>query len=165
MTASEIDSSTQSAPDPAPLCVDEYPSRVSMHHTDAAGVVYIGHPVQWAQVGMENLFRAAGHPVEALGRADVHYPMVRQVINHHRKLRLGDALVVRTFVSHVGNRSFTTTTQVAGPDGAVHVTVELTGVAVGRDGSKPAAGTWLRDLRSGAARHGWTADQTKEDRL
>lgn len=155
MTISEVDS--------AVLYVDEYTSHVSMHHTDAAGVVYIGHPIQWAQIGMENLFRAAGHPVEELGRANVHYPMVRQVINHHRKLRLGDPLAVRTFVSRVGNRSFTTTTQIAKPDGTVHVTVELTGVASGRDGSKPLAEQWLRDLHAEAARQGLTTDRTKED--
>ncbi|TYK51409.1 acyl-CoA thioesterase [Actinomadura decatromicini] len=155
MTLSDVDSALS--------YVDEYTSRVSMHHTDAAGVVYIGHPVQWAQVGMENLFRAAGRPIEELGRADVHYPMVRQVINHYGALRLGDLVVVRTFVSRVGGRSFTTTTRIAKPDGRVHVTVELTGVAVGRDGTKPPAGQWLRDLRSEAARHGLTADRTKED--
>ncbi|WP_067458153.1 acyl-CoA thioesterase [Actinomadura macra] len=159
MTLSEVDSAAVSAL----LYMDEYASRVSMHHTDAAGVVYIGHPIQWAQVGLENLFRAAGHPVEELGQANVHYPMVRQVIDHHRRLSLGDLLVVRTFVTAVGNRSFTTTTQIAKPGGEVHVTVGLTGVAVSRDGSKPIAEQWLRDLRSEAARHGLTADRTKED--
>lgn len=141
--------------------VDEYSSFVSMHHTDAAGVVYVGHPIQWAQVGMENLFRAAGHPIETLGQAPIHYPMVRLDINHWGKLRLGDPLRVRSFVSHVGNRSFTVRTQVISND-SIRVTVDMTGVAVGRDDTMPRAEDWLRELHDLAQLHGLVG--TKEER-
>lgn len=142
---------------------DRYATHVSMHHTDAAGVVYIASPSQWAQVGMENLFRAAGHSIEELAKAPVHYPMVRMEINHHGKLRLGDALTVRTFVARVGSRSFTVRSEVALADGPVRVTVDFTGVAVGRDGTKPLAEDWLRELYEGAADHGLIVKETKEN--
>lgn len=144
--------------------VDEFATHVSMHHTDAAGVVWVGAPVQWGQVGMENLFRAAGHPIESLKLSNTHYPIVRAEVNHHRKLRLGAELVVRTFVSRVGGRSFTVATQIATPTGEVHVTVELTGVANGRDGSKPQAEQWLRDMQSEAERNGLALGNRKGEK-
>lgn len=141
--------------------VDEFATYVSMHHTDAAGVVWVGAPVQWGQVGMENLFRAAGHPIESLKQANTHYPIVRAEVNHHQKLRLGEELIVRTFVSRVGGRSFTIATQIAKPTGEVHVTVELIGVANGRDGSNPQAEQWLRDMQAQAASRGLALDTRK----
>ncbi len=133
--------------------LDEYDAFVSMHHTDAAGVVYIGAPIGWAQIGMENIFRAAGHAVETLHAQNVHYPMVRQDISHAKSLRLGEPIVVRTFVSKVGTRSFTITTQILKAD-TVHVTIQLTGVAVGRDGTKPAVEPWITDLYDAALEAG-----------
>lgn len=144
--------------------VDEFITHVSMHHTDAAGVVWVGAPVQWGQVGMENLFRSAGHPIESLKLSNTHYPIVRAEVNHHQKLRLGEELVVRTFIARVGGRSFTVATQIAKPTGEVHVTVELTGVANGRDGSKPQAEQWLRDMQTEAANRGLTLATRKGDK-
>lgn len=142
---------------------DVYTSYVSMHHTDAAGVVYVASPSQWAQIGMENLFRAAGHPIEELGPAPVHYPMVRLEINHRGKLRLGDALTVRTFVARVGSRSVTVRSEIALASGPVRIVVDLTAVAVGRDGSKPHAENWLRELYEGAEHNGLIVKETKEN--
>lgn len=160
MTTTEI----TAADDATVICVDEFATHVSMHHTDAAGVVWVGAPVQWGQVGMENLFRAAGHPIESLKLSNTHYPIVRAEVNHHSKLRLGEELIVRTFVSRVGGRSFTVATQISTPTGGVHVTVELTGVANGRDGSKPQAEQWLRDMQTDAASRGLALDTRKGDK-
>ena len=136
------------------LFKDEYDAYVSMHHTDAAGVVYVGAPIAWAQIGLENLFRSAGHSIESLKVANVHYPMVRQVINHARSLALGDPVKVTTWVGKVGSRSYTVVTEIAGASGDVHVTIELTGVAKGRDGSKPPVEDWIRDLHAEAVTSG-----------
>lgn len=141
---------------------DQYDSYVSMHHTDAAGVVYIGAPITWAQVGVENLFRAAGHSIESLKGAEIHYPMVRQVISHKKPLYLGDPVTVTTWVGRVGSRSYSLVTEVSVPDGAVHVAVELTGVAKGRDGSKPGVEDWIRDLHTEALAHGLASLEGRE---
>lgn len=150
MTATQI----QTRDETAGACFDEYRSHVSMHHTDAAGVVYVGAPYQWAQVGMENLLREVGHPVGSLHHTNIHYPMVRQVINHHRSLHLGDELTVRTWIDRVGTRSFTVACNISKVGGEVHVTVEFTAVANGRDGTKPPVEDWLRELHVAARRNG-----------
>lgn len=144
--------------------VHEYPSYVSMHLTDAAGVVYLGAPSQWAQVGLENLFRGAGHPIESTQHTNVHFPMVRQTIDHFHKLRLGEAVVVRTWVDRVGTRSFTIATEVSKPDGPVHIRVEFTAVTMGRDGTKPSVETWIRELNDQAREAGLTSDAKTEVR-
>lgn len=158
MTATEVATATER--ESVPASVDEYRSHVSMHHTDAAGVVYVGTPYQWAQVGMENIFRRAGHPLESL-HGNIHYPMVRQEINHFGRLRLGDPLTVRTWVDRVGNRSFTVATQLLKDDGSVAVTVEFTAACVARDGTKPPVEQWLRDLHEDARRHGYALPERK----
>ena len=142
---------------------DEYDSYVSMHHTDAAGVVYIGAPIGWAQVGLENLFRAVGHSIESLKLANIHYPMVRQVISHQKSLHLGEPVRVTTWIGKVGTRSYTVVTDITAPDGTPHVSVELTGVAKGRAGTKPPVEDWIRDTHTEAIGNGLRSLDQKEN--
>lgn len=110
--------------------LDEYESHVVLYDTDAAGVVYVAAPSGWFQRGLENLYRAAGHPLEAMLSSEVDYPVVNLTINHRNILRLGDRIKVRTGVGRVGNTSVTYFCAVLREDGEVAVEMEETQVAV-----------------------------------
>ena len=92
-------------PEPAASLTDVFHTHVTLQHTDAVGVLFAASPITWAQLGFENLMRAAGHPLETVLWAETHYPIVKLTIEHQRKLTLGTEICVETYIERVGNRS------------------------------------------------------------
>lgn len=129
--------------------MDQFDMYVSMHDTDAAGVVYATNPANWANVGCENLFRKAGWPLERILTEAIHFPVVRVEINHHRRLPLGTRVTVRTWIAEVRRTSFRmdTTIEDAGEKCA---SVSRTAVAVRRGHGPVSVPEWLRELAAGA---------------
>lgn len=126
---------------------DSFDYHVALHDTDAFGVLFAGAPVGWSQIGIENLFRAAGHPVETLAAADVGYPVMSVQVDHFEPLRLGDAVRIETRIAETRSRSFlaeTAVTRVA--DGTSAVSVRRVQVAIRRDGERASLEDWLVSL-------------------
>lgn len=142
----------------APSCYDQFDTHVSMPETDAAGVVYATTPADWAQLGMENLLRSVGRPLEDLVGRDLHYPVVNLTIDHSARMGLGTPISVKTWVAHVGNRSVKVRTEVtpSGADGPA-ATCERTLVARSRTGQPVVAEDFWRQLAEQYAQMAATA--------
>lgn len=128
--------------------VDEFERYVALNDTDAAGVIYAASPSSWFQEGVENLYRAAGHPLEQVLQSAVDYPVVNLTINHRNVLRLGDRVRVVTRATRVGGRSVTFACTVFREDGVVAVAMEQTQVAVSNVDrtQKAELEPWIREL-------------------
>lgn len=134
-------------PEPAASLTDVFHTHVTLQHTDAVGVLFAASPITWAQLGFENLMRAAGHPLETVLWAETHYPIVKLTIEHQRKLTLGTEICVETYIERVGNRSVDVRSDVTVSEtGDLACCIRRTGVAVGQDGSAVPAEQWMRDL-------------------
>jgi YbgC/YbaW family acyl-CoA thioester hydrolase len=118
-----------------PPLTDAFSMRVSLSDTDAARVVYMTAPADWANRGWENLLRAAGLPYEEILPRDLHYPVVSVTVQHSAPLILGTAVTVRTGIVRVGRRSVevlsTVTDDVAG---VLASTIRRVAVAKSRTG-------------------------------
>lgn len=128
--------------------VDEFSMYVPLNFTDAAGVLFAGSPITWSQMGVENLFRAAGHPLEEVLNSNVDYPIVSLTIEHKTVLGLGDSVRVRTEATRAGNKSITFETSVFNNEGELAVRITQVQVAVqteNRSRSVPLE-DWIRAL-------------------
>jgi acyl-CoA thioesterase FadM len=126
---------------------DRFTTHVTLQHTDAVGVLFAAAPMTWAQLGFENLLRAAGHPLETVVFGEIHYPIVKLVVEHRRKLVLGTAIGVETYVERVGNRSVEVRSDITiAATGELACFVTRTGVAVGQDSLPAPVEPWMRAL-------------------
>jgi acyl-CoA thioesterase FadM len=130
-----------------PPAVDRFTTFVTLQHTDAVGVLFAASPMSWAQLGFENLLRAAGRPLETVLWSDVHYPIAKLQIEHCRRLVVGVEIDVETYVERVGNRSIEFRTDIrVSETGELACFVSRVGVAVAQDHSPATVEPWLRAL-------------------
>ena len=127
--------------------VDEFQTRVILSDTDAAGVIYMGSPTAWAQLGFENLLIAAGLPIDVLLARDHHYPVVSFTIEHHAPLKLSTPITVRTGVLAVRSRSIEFATTITNDiTGTLACTATRIAVAKSRSGQKVLAEDFFREM-------------------
>lgn len=88
---------------------------VAWGDTDAGGLIYYPRFFHFAIVGLNDYFAPAvddGHPMESLRRDGYTLPAIDASAHFDAPLRAGDAAVVETEVTHLGESSLTITFEV-----------------------------------------------------
>ena len=129
--------------------------RVTMADVDAAGVIYYGSPLRWAEMLLGDWLDGRGHSISAmLGRHEA-IPAVGVEVRYRSPLSLDDRCRLSLSAVRVGRTSFTVRCAAGGPrgDGAA-VEVDTTHAYVRHGGHKPGRGVsferqplpaWLRE--------------------
>lgn len=85
-----------------------YSTRVRLHDTDAAGVLYFANQFRLAHEAYEAFMERVGHGVGAMLRAGtLALPIVHASADFRAPLRVGDELAISLRVQRVGASSFT----------------------------------------------------------
>lgn len=79
--------------------------RVRYAETDAQGVVYYANHFVWFEVGRINYLRAYGQDYRDWEARGLGINIVEATCRYHAPARFDDPIVVRTWLSHVGNSS------------------------------------------------------------
>lgn len=90
---------------PAPRVVESR-LRVRYAETDAQGVVYYANFFVWFEVARINYLRACGQDYRQWEAQGLGINIVEAACRYRAPARFDDPLVVRAWVSHVGNSSF-----------------------------------------------------------
>lgn len=86
---------------------------VRFSRTDAAGVIYFAQVLDLAHEAYESLMEDAGYPLTAfLKPGSVHLPIIRSEADFRLPMRPGDRLRIEVTVTHIGARSFSTTSRI-----------------------------------------------------
>lgn len=95
-----------------PVASDLYPilyrerRRVTMHETDASGLIFFGVVSAWANEGFCGWLAAAGHSLSSLLQASVAFPTRRFESEYLAPLALDDEVEIQLRAVHVGRTSF-----------------------------------------------------------
>ena len=81
--------------------------RVRFSETDAQGIVYYANYLVWFEVGRMDWMRAHGITWQSLIALDRELVVAHVEADYFDSARYDDEIVVRTFVSRVGNKSMT----------------------------------------------------------
>ncbi len=91
-----------------------YKSRVAMHDTDAAGIVYFGSFFHYAE-------EAETHALASLGtivtRDGYLYPRVHVEADYHQPLHFFDAVSIKASLTRIGSTSLRWQFDISGPQG------------------------------------------------
>ncbi len=101
-----------------------YPTRVRLHDTDAAGVLYFAHQFRLAHEAYEAFMEQSGFGLGAmLQKGALALPIVHAAADFRAPLRVGDDLAISLRAPRVGKSSFTLVCRFArGGRTAGHVT-------------------------------------------
>ncbi|MDA1008136.1 MAG: thioesterase family protein [Planctomycetota bacterium] len=124
---------------------------VRFGRTDAAGVIYFAHALDLAHEAYESLLEEAGFPLEVFLRPQsVRLPIIRSEADFRLPMRTGDRLRIEITVSHIGAKSFTTSSRILlAKEGVVAAQVTLYHCCVYPDGHAATdIPEWLRDALS-----------------
>lgn len=80
--------------------------RITMHETDASGLIFFGVVGAWANESFCAWLAATGHPLSALLRASSAFPTRRFESEYHAPLALDDDVEMQLRSTHVGRTSF-----------------------------------------------------------
>jgi len=80
--------------------------RVRYAETDAQGVVYYANHFVWFEVGRISYLRACGQDYRGWEGRGLGINIVEAACHYHAPARFDDPILVRTWVSQVGNSSF-----------------------------------------------------------
>jgi acyl-CoA thioester hydrolase len=102
-----------------------------MGDTDAAGIIYFGAPLRWAERLATTWFFSAGVPLSSMFAAGEGLPAVHAELSYKRPLRLDDEIEGTLWLANRTDRSVTLRTEFAlvGTAG-VAVEVQITQVHV-----------------------------------
>ncbi|MDA0802802.1 MAG: thioesterase family protein [Planctomycetota bacterium] len=110
---------------------------IRFSRTDAAGVIYFAQVLDLAHEAYESMMEEAGCPLSTFLKPNsIHLPIIRSEADFRLPMRSGDRIRVELAVSHIGARSFATTSRVLlEPDRTVAAQVTLYHCCVYPDGS------------------------------
>ncbi len=124
---------------------------VRFSRTDAAGVIYFAQVLDLAHEAYEAMMEEAGCPLSTFLKPNsIHLPIIRSEADFRLPMRPGDRLHIDVRVSHIGARSFATTSRIhVGADGPVAAQVMLYHCCVYPDGHAATdIPDWLRTALS-----------------
>ena len=86
----------------------KYHTKIKLHETDAAGVLFFTSQLTMAHDAYESLLESIGFGFhELINNNDFLLPIVHSESDYKSPLSVGDPLEVRVKVTHVGETSFT----------------------------------------------------------
>jgi YbgC/YbaW family acyl-CoA thioester hydrolase len=109
----------------------EQPLRVRFHQADPAGVLFYGRVFELVEETYEAFCQAIGLDIDAMMRmVGLTTPVVHGEVDFREPLAVGESLVVRVGVAHVGGSSYTLVYSLVGHHGRVSATAKVTHVVV-----------------------------------
>jgi acyl-CoA thioester hydrolase len=101
--------------------------RVTMADVDAAGVIYYGSPLRWAEMMLGDWLEQSGHPISAMLSANEAIPVVAAEVRYRSPLSLDDHCRLGLSARRAGRTSFMVRCTVWGPrDDRPAVQVDVT---------------------------------------
>jgi acyl-CoA thioester hydrolase len=80
---------------------------VAMADVDAAGIIYFGSPVRWAERMYTTWVRALGHPTRMMFSEGIATPAVNLGVNYRSHINLDDECRLDLTAAKIGTTSFT----------------------------------------------------------
>lgn len=112
--------------------------RVTLHDTDAAGVLFSSHLLRHAHDAWEELMAEIGFPLHQLiHSAALHLPLVHLEADYHLPMRHGDLLRMLLRVKRIGNQSLTIEVDFFHQDGTLAAHAETVHVALNPSSGSP----------------------------
>ncbi len=109
-----------------------YQTKIKLHETDAAGVLFFTNQLKLIHDAYEALFESIGFGLaEIISEKDFFVPIVHSESDHKAPLTVGNVVEIQTIVERVGKTSFTLAysllnhaQEVVGTAKTVHVAVD-----------------------------------------
>jgi YbgC/YbaW family acyl-CoA thioester hydrolase len=117
---------------------------ISLADTDAAGVLFFGRLLEFAQRAFEHHCAGCGFPITRFLSEGVLAPVVHVEADYRAPLRLGDAIAIETGVEAVGDTSFRMAYVFRRSDGTLAAEALVVHACIGRDGKSIAVPDTLR---------------------
>lgn len=118
--------------------VSESTLRVRFAETDAQGIVYYANYLVWFEVGRVNYLREIGFDFERRRKEGVTFVIADARCRYRASARFDDPILIRTWISHVKQRSFVFSYQILNQDtGVLLAEGETTQVMLHPDTHKP----------------------------
>ncbi len=114
-----------------------YPYRIRMSDTDAAGRIYFAAAMDIAHASFEHLMSSIGHDLITMIRSGTFIlPVVHAEADYRAPLQLGDLISVETKVKSIGKGSVTFIHDLIAENGKKCITVTITHAAVSKKQGK-----------------------------
>ncbi len=113
-------------------------SRINLHDTDAAGVVFFVSYFRIAHTGYEEFLESIGWGLGGIiGKSDVPVLIAHAEADYLKPFRLGEKIKIRLSVTSLRKASFELLTEIVDAEGVVGAVVRTVHVAVdGKSGKK-----------------------------
>ncbi len=109
--------------------------KVYYHDTDSYGVVWHGSCLRWFEEGRVELCEMLGLHLDEMQKQGIVMPVVDLHARYKASAFINDKLIIETAISEVKSMSVTFSQIVKNKEsGKIHITAEVTAVAVGADG-------------------------------
>ncbi len=110
-----------------------YETRIRIHDTDPAGIVYFANVPRIAHTAYEEFLEEIGWGLgEVFAELDFVLPIVRLETDYKIPMTVGDRLIVEMELDRIGNSSFTMKFRLLGPDRMVRAEVKTVHCTVSR---------------------------------
>jgi 1,4-dihydroxy-2-naphthoyl-CoA hydrolase len=111
-----------------------YQTKIKLHETDAAGVLFFANQLKMVHDAYESLLESIGvHFKELIAQKDFSLPIVHSESDYKSPLSVGDEVEIQTTLADLGETSFTLTytllaadQTIVGTAKTVHVSVDKT---------------------------------------
>lgn len=111
-----------------------YQTKIKLHETDAAGVLFFANQLKIVHDAYESLLEDIGFGfTDLIKNQDFFLPIVHSESDHQSPLSVGDPVEIQTMIANVGKTSFTlayklldATQTIVGTAQTVHVSVDKT---------------------------------------
>ena len=125
--------------DRLPALVAEVSDRIQVADTDLSGMIYFDRYYRRAEAGYSELMRAVGVSFREMMSERFVTPAVSSRCDYVAPVRLDDLIRQVAFVSHIGNRSFTSDHHFLREDGEQAAVVRITRAIIDRASWKTVA--------------------------
>lgn len=97
-----------------------YQTKIHLHHTDAAGILFFAHQLELMHDAYEAMFETAGFGFyQMLNHEEFFLPIVHAEADYKSPLFVGDLVEIRVSVESIGSTSFTLSYVLLKPDQSV----------------------------------------------
>jgi len=110
-------------------------TRIRLHHTDAAGVVFYGNVFKLAQDCFEAFFDEHMPLASIIHSGDLSIPIVHARADYRHPMRLSDRITIEMALGKRGSQSFELRYQIKNPAGTLCADVFTTHAAINKNTS------------------------------
>jgi 1,4-dihydroxy-2-naphthoyl-CoA hydrolase len=125
------------APEPCPLKMYTYQTKIKLHQTDAAGLLFFSHQFEIVHDAYESLLEKIGFGFASLIREkDFFLPIIHAECEYKAPLFVEDLIEIQVKVEKVGKTSFTFVYKLVNSKGILVGTARTTHVTMNKETQK-----------------------------